>query len=98
MPVFILMIKVKPDNNNPQVGKIAGAYANCFIEAGTFELAEETALKFLREESWLPITLEESWEVTEKDYEDDPKGLEVYMQVLVYKQMYTFHTYATEED
>ena len=98
MPVFILMIKVEPDDDNPQSGEIMGAYANCFIEAATLELAEEIALKFLKEEQWLPITLEESWEVTEKDYDNDPKGLEVYKQVLIDKEKYTFHTYVTEDD
>ena len=72
MPVFILMIKVEPNNQNPQAGEIAGAYVNCFVERETFDLAEETALKFLKEECWIPVALEESWEVTEKDYEDDP--------------------------
>jgi hypothetical protein len=98
MPVYILMINVKPDNDNPQVEQIAGAYVNCFVEAETFDLAEEIALKFLKEESWLPITLEERWEVTEEDYENDPAGLEVYKQVLIDKEVYTFHTYETEDD
>jgi len=98
MPVFILMIKVEPEDGNPEVGEIAGAYVNCFVERETFELAEETALKFLREEKWTPIKLDESWEVTEEDYENDPKGLEVYKQVLLDKEIYTFHTYLTEDD
>ena len=98
MPVFILMIKVEPDDNNPQLGEIIGAYVNCFIEAEALELAEETALRFLKEEKWIPITLDESWEVTEKDYDNDPKGLEVYKQVLIDKEYYSFHTYETEDD
>lgn len=98
MPVFILMIKVKPDPDNPQVSEIAGAYVNCFVEAETFVLAEEIALKFLKEKCWNPIVLEESYEVTEDDYEGDPEGLEVYKQVLIDKEKYTFHTYVTEDD
>jgi len=98
MPVFILMIKAEPDNDNPQAGEIAGAYVNCFVEANTFEKAEETAKRFLKNESWVPIALEESWEVTAKDYENDPAGMEVYQQVLIDKEKYTFHTYVTEDD
>jgi hypothetical protein len=98
MPVFILIMKVKPDSENLQVGEIAGAYVNCFVEAETFELAEEIALKSIIEEHWLPISLEESYEVTENDYENDPKGLEVYKQVLIDKEMYTVHTYTIDED
>jgi hypothetical protein len=30
MSVFILMIKVKPNGDNPQVSEMAGAFANCF--------------------------------------------------------------------
>lgn len=97
MPVFILMIHVRPASDNPRISEIAGAYANCFIERKTFELAEEVALKFLEEECWIPIKLEEGYEVTESDYIGDPKGLEVYKQVLIDKEVYTFHTYETEE-
>jgi hypothetical protein len=98
MLVFILIIKVEPNKENAQAGEIAGAYVNCFVEANTFEEAEETAIRFLREENWVPIALEESWEVTEKDYENDPAGLEVYKQVLIDKEKYNFHTYVTEDD
>lgn len=96
MPVFILMIKVKPDKENPQLLEVAGAYVNCFIEADTFDVAEKISLKFLENENWIPLVLEESWEVTEKDYENDPEGLEVYKQVLIDKEKYIFHTYVTE--
>jgi hypothetical protein len=51
---------------------------NCFIERETFQGAEEIALKFLKEENWLLIALEEGYEVNEYDYEGDPEGLEVY--------------------
>jgi len=98
MPVFILMIKVEPDSDNPQVEEIAGAYVNCFVLSETFEQAEETALKFLRQQNWTPINLEETWEVTEADYENDPKGMAVYQQVLIDGEKYTFHTYVTEDD
>ena len=96
MPVFILIINVEPNSNNPQRGEIAGAYVNCLIEADKFEVAEETALKFLHDEQWLPVCLEESWEVTENDYKDNPKGLESYKQVLLDKEKYSVHTYRTE--
>jgi hypothetical protein len=98
MPVFILIIHVKPDNDNIQVSEIAGAYVNCFIEAETFDLAEEMALKFFKEECWIPIKLEEGYEVTKNDYVGDPNGLEVYKQVLIDKEKYTFHTYLSEDD
>ncbi|HEX7902669.1 MAG TPA: hypothetical protein VF487_02240 [Chitinophagaceae bacterium] len=98
MPVFILIINAKPEQENSKVTDIAGAYVNCFIEAETFDLAEETALKFLTTENWRAIGLEESYEVTKDDYFNDPKGLEVYQQVLIDKEVYTFHTYKTEDE
>ena len=101
MPVFILIIHAKPELENQEATEIAGAYVKCFIEAETLELAEKTALKFLTAENWRAIALEESYAVTENDHIDDPGGLEVYQQVLVDKEVYTFHTYETgdqEED
>lgn len=98
MPVFILMIHVKPKDSNPYAGEVVGAYVNCFIKAETFDLAEEIALRFLHDHFWLPVSLEESWEVTEKDYENDPEGLELYQQVLIDNEVYNIHTYEREED
>lgn len=97
MPVFILLIHAKPSADNPEILEAAGAYVNCFVEAETFDLAEGIALKFLKEERWTPISLEEGYEVTEDDYDGDPEGLKVYYQVLIDKQKYTFHTYETED-
>jgi hypothetical protein len=31
-----------------QVGEMAGAYVDCFVESGTFDRAEETSLGFLK--------------------------------------------------
>jgi hypothetical protein len=98
MPVFILMFNVKPESHNPQAEEIAGAYVNCFVLSETFERAEEKALKFLRQENWVPITLEETCLVTEADYKNDRHGLEVYQQVLIDGEKYTVHTYVTEDD
>jgi hypothetical protein len=98
MPVLIFLIKVEPASDNPEFGKIAGAYVNCFVVSADFEQGEETALKFLEKENWLPITLEETWQVTEADYEYDPEGLAVYQQVLTDGSKYTFHTYVSEDD
>jgi hypothetical protein len=98
MPVFILMMHVKPNDDHPQLSAIAGAYVNCFVEAESFDVAEETALMFLKSHYWIPIALEEGYGVTEDDYVGDPDGLAVYKQVLIDKELYTIHTYDTEGD
>jgi hypothetical protein len=98
MKVFVLMIKARTEEANSKHEQIAGAYVNCFVLEATFERAEEIALRHLRNDDWIPISLEESWEATELDYVDDPKGLEVYKQVLTDKEIYTFHTYEKDED
>jgi hypothetical protein len=36
--------------------------------------------------------------VTETDYIGDPKGYEMYKQVLIDKEVFTFHTYETEDE
>lgn len=96
MPVFILMMHVKPTDENPGVNEIAGAYVNCFVESDTFDTAEKMAIQFIRNHHWAPIDLEEGYEVTEADYDGDPNGLEIYKQVLIEKEKYTFHTYTIE--
>ena len=98
MPVFILMMHVKPHDDHPRISEIAGAYVNCFVDAETFDIAEAMALKFLRSHYWIPIALEEGYGVTEADYVDDPAGLEVYKRVLVEKELYSIHTYDTESE
>jgi hypothetical protein len=98
MPVYILIIHARPANDNPKFSEVAGAYVNCFIENETFDLAEQIAIKFLEDEYWIPIELEETYEVTEDNYVGDPEGLEVYKQVLIDKEIYTFHTYVSDSE
>jgi hypothetical protein len=98
MCVFILMVNVKPETSHPLFGEIAGAYANCYILSESLESAEETALKFLEQEGWIPIRLEDNWEVTEDDYAHDKDGLEIYRQVLIDREVFRIHTYDEEED
>jgi hypothetical protein len=98
MPVFILMMHLKPHDDHPRISEIAGAYVNCFVEADSFDTAEAMALKFLKSQYWIPIALEEGYEVTEDDYVGDPAGLEIYKRVLVEKELYSFHTYDTESE
>lgn len=97
MPVFILLMHLKPTDDNPRVNEIAGAYVNCFVEAATFDAAEKTALQYIRNQHWAPIAFEEGYEVTEADYDGDPNGLDIYKQVLVDKEQYSFHTYTIED-
>ena len=49
MPVFIIIFKVEPDEGNPQVDEIAGAYLNYFLETKTFQLTKKTALTMSKE-------------------------------------------------
>jgi hypothetical protein len=96
MPVFILLFHVKPTEDNPRKSEVAGAYVNCLILRSSLDDAEEIALEQIEELEWQPITLEETYEVTEDDYKDDPKGLEVYQQVLNDGEYYSIHTYEKE--
>ena len=98
MSVYLLMFHVKPFENNPDFTTLAGAYINCWIVSNTILEAEKIAATQISELLWEIINLEEGYEITEKYYIEDPKGLEVYNQVLIDKEVYTIHTYENDEE
>lgn len=98
MAVHYIMFNVKPTELNQEAWKFAGAYVNCWIVSNGVESAVKIATKYLQEAHWRIVTIEDSCQVSPENYKDDPNGLEVYEQALIDKEIYTFHTYATEFD
>lgn len=98
MPVFKLLIHVKPKANNALVTEIAGAYVSCFLNSESYEEAKVNAFQFLAQENWRPIDVEEYKTINEIDLADDSDALEVYYyQILLDGPRYTFHTYDKED-
>lgn len=98
MPVFYLMFHAEPMAENEKAMNVMGAYINCWLVSDTVEEAEETALIAIQNEKWYPLTLEDAIEVTPNDYIGDPKGFEVYEQVLIDKELYTIHSYESRSE
>ncbi|MDB5223437.1 MAG: hypothetical protein JWN83_2104 [Chitinophagaceae bacterium] len=98
MPVYYLMIHAKPLKHNIEELDVAGAYVNCWIVSDKIEEAEQIAKQKLHELKWDTVNVEESTVITEKNYLNDPAGMEIYEQVLIDKEVYTFHTYESEDN
>lgn len=91
------MYRVKPTEDNPEASEVAGADISCLISTDTLDQAEEMAILKISGLRWVVVELEESYPVTEMNYVEDPKGLELYEQALIDKEVYTFHTYENED-
>lgn len=98
MPVFYLMYHAEPLAENEKEMNVMGAYINCWLVSETLEQAEEIALVTIQNEKWHPLTLDEGFEITSTDYIGDPKGLEVYEQALINKEVYSIHTYESRDE
>ena len=93
MAMYFLMYHVMPTADNDAGPEMKGAYANCLILSNSMDKAEEIARLKINELDWQIIDFEEGYEVIKADYIDNAKGMEMYEQALVDKEVYTFHTY-----
>ena len=98
MQVYYLMIWAKPMKHNIEEMNLAGAYINCWILSDNIEEAEKIAMQKIHELRWDILEIEEIFEVTERYYSNNSEGLERYEQALLDKEVYTFHTYESEEE
>jgi|GEM_PF-1746605 hypothetical protein len=98
MTVYFLMFHVKPNVDNNEDSVVKGAYANCLILSNTIGEAEAVAILKIKKLDWQIIELEEGYEVTESDYVDNAKDMEMYEQALIDKEVYTLHTYESENE
>ena len=98
MPIFFLTYHSIPSSSNPEYGNIKGAYINGWIDADSVNEAQKIAFTKIEELDWQVISLEESKEVTKAFYRNNPEGLEKYEQASIDKEVYTIHTYISEDD
>lgn len=95
MSIYFLSYHAIPKETNvPEVG---GAYINCWIDAADLETAKNISTNKIKDLNWQINNLEESYLVSEKEYENKPEGLEYYQQAKLDKEVYVLHTYPVED-
>ncbi len=98
MPVYYFLYQVKPTVNHPKRHDVKGAFVNRCILADSSEYGRHIAQIQFEQFCWHIQTLVENTGVTAAFYSVNREGLQHYEQALLDKEVYTFHTYETEEE
>lgn len=98
MPISFITYHSIPSSSNPEHKIIKGAYINGWIDADSISEAQKIAFAKIKELDWQVISIEESKEVSREFYRYNPEGLEKFEQASIDKEVYTIHTYISEDD
>ena len=100
MVMYFVMLLAHPKPSDAY-GQIDGAYAACFVDAGSAAEAERQVRQALDAGGWDTEAVEELRVVTREQYAEDPDTLAKFDQALADGLMMTLHTWpvgAADED
>ena len=96
-----LSILVHPRTDSDEYGVVDGAYAACWVNEPTLELAEAAARAFLEASGWDAEEVEEAYSVNRERYLEQERSLSLFDQALTDGVVVTLHTWpvgAPEDD
>ena len=97
MPIYFISCHTTPLSSNSEFGSIKGAYINAWIDADDIVGAKKTVFKKIENLDWQIISLDDAKETSKDFFENNLEGLEKHEQALIDKEVYTIHTYSSEE-
>ena len=97
MPIYFISYHAIPLSSNSEFGGVKGAYINAWIDANDIVGAKKTVFEKIEELDWQIISLEDAKETSKDFFANNLEGLEKYEQALIDKEVYTIHTYGSEE-
>ena len=94
--IYLITIRVRPDQGSPEHTDSGGAYVNAFVDRSSQTEAIETAERGLEEAGWLVDEIGEISLVARADYSGDDENLQYFDQALVDGEVLIFHTWPNE--
>lgn len=95
--VFYVQYEARPLPESKDFATVGGAYVNCYVVAKSGEKASELANKYLIENFWEAVRLEEGPVVRLREhYLDDPEMLECFDEALSNGECYVYHLWPIE--
>lgn len=98
MEIYYLFIEGKPNIKNIEDNDMAGGYINCWVKAKDKTHAVESAVKYILDQQWELIDIEEIYVVQRDKYLEDPNSLECYDQAKQSGLGAIFYTWSEDED
>ena len=96
MNVYYVMLEVVPAPDNNEDGS-NGAYANCFVKADSEESAVDSAKRYMQEQGWNFVSVEEISLAKRDRYIDDVTSLEVYDEACQHGVSGIIYTWSDED-
>ncbi len=81
-------------NKYHQLEDVKGAYINCWINLEHKNDAEQKARKYIQNNHWEIVSLEENYIVKKEDYKNQSEGSRYYKQALVDDWVIVIHSYS----
>lgn len=97
MRMYYVMLDVVPSPDNQEEDSI-GAYANCFVRADSEKSAVDSASKYMQEQGWDLVSVEEVSLVTRERYIEDETSLEIYDEACQYGISCAIYSWSDEEE
>ncbi|MBW5445505.1 hypothetical protein GE107_05440 [Cohnella sp. CFH 77786] len=71
MPIYYFMFEAIPNPDNPERNELAGAFVNCWVKGDDVDVALKEARKYINNQGWNVINIEEQ-DIANRDwYEND---------------------------
>ena len=81
----------KPDRNAQPLTKYLGALVACWIDSDNQSKAEIQAHKFIENQGWSVIKLEDSYVINDERYIGEKEGKQYLEQAKIDGEVYVFH-------
>ena len=92
------MFLAHPKPSHPEYGKVDGAYVSCWIREPLQGAAETIARKAIEHEGWDIEERDQSYEVSESDYQAGSESLSRFQQATIDGAVFTFHRWPVGGD
>jgi hypothetical protein len=102
MRIFLIQIEGTPQIDNPESNECVGAIVNCWVKSMNIKSALNTAKKFVINQGWEVISIEDQFLVSRDMYlgdsEEDEELLECFDEAMREGISTIFYTYEGNED
>lgn len=102
MSIYLIQIEAKPQIDNPESNECVGAIVNCWVKSKNIKSALNTAKKFVINQGWEVISIEDELVVSRDMYlgdsEEDEELLECFDEAMREGISAIFYTYEDNED
>lgn len=101
MTIYVFELETIPHLDNPEIEECIGAYVLCFVKSANTKSALNKAKKYVSNEGWEVIGVEDQFIGSRDMYEgedEDKEILECYDEAVRYGVSGIFYTFASEDD